>query len=115
VTDFSDFGLAASLLAALRTEGYETPTPIQAQAIPPIMALLSIILGFGPGAGSAIDRLFGLGWAIQWRDVWIGLGISVATAILYLFTALGSPSLASTAWLPITKMPERPKTGAPEV
>jgi hypothetical protein len=80
-----------------------------------VMALLSIILGFGPGAGSAIDRLFGLGWAIQWRDVWIGLGISVATAILYLFTALGSPSLASTAWLPITKMPERPKTGAPEV
>jgi len=38
VTQFTDFGLAASLLAALRTEGYETPTPIQAQAIPPIMA-----------------------------------------------------------------------------
>ena len=38
MTQFTDFGLAASLLAALRTEGYETPTPIQAQAIPPIMA-----------------------------------------------------------------------------
>jgi ATP-dependent RNA helicase RhlE len=38
VTEFTDFGLAASLLSALRAEGYETPTPIQAQAIPPIMA-----------------------------------------------------------------------------
>jgi ATP-dependent RNA helicase RhlE len=38
LTEFSDFGLAASLLSTLRTEGYETPTPIQAQAIPPVMA-----------------------------------------------------------------------------
>jgi ATP-dependent RNA helicase RhlE len=38
LTQFSDFGLAVSLLAALRTEGYEQPTPIQAKAIPPILA-----------------------------------------------------------------------------
>ena len=38
MTQFSDLGLAPTLLAALRTEGYETPTPIQAKAIPPIMA-----------------------------------------------------------------------------
>jgi ATP-dependent RNA helicase RhlE len=38
LTQFSDLGLAPTLLAALRTEGYETPTPIQAQAIPTVMA-----------------------------------------------------------------------------
>ncbi|HYM71990.1 MAG TPA: DEAD/DEAH box helicase [Stellaceae bacterium] len=37
MTDFSDFGLAAPILQALATEGYETPTPIQAQAIPHIL------------------------------------------------------------------------------
>jgi len=38
LTQFIDLGLAGSLLSALKTEGYETPTPIQAQAIPPVMA-----------------------------------------------------------------------------
>ncbi|HEV7159318.1 MAG TPA: DEAD/DEAH box helicase [Caulobacteraceae bacterium] len=35
---FSDFGLAPKLLSALRAEGYEQPTPIQAKAIPTIMS-----------------------------------------------------------------------------
>jgi ATP-dependent RNA helicase RhlE len=34
---FSDLGLAGGLLSALRTEGYERPTPIQAKAIPSIL------------------------------------------------------------------------------
>ena len=34
---FSDLGLAESLQRALRTEKYETPTPIQAQAIPALL------------------------------------------------------------------------------
>jgi ATP-dependent RNA helicase RhlE len=38
LTQFTDLGLAPTLLSALRTEGYETPTPIQAKAIPPILA-----------------------------------------------------------------------------
>ncbi|MGH6986233.1 MAG: DEAD/DEAH box helicase [Caulobacteraceae bacterium] len=38
MTRFSDLGLAPSLLLALRAEGYERPTPIQAQAIPPILS-----------------------------------------------------------------------------
>ena len=38
MTQFTDFGLAAPLLKALATEGYTTPTPIQAQAIPGVMA-----------------------------------------------------------------------------
>ena len=37
LTQFSDLGLAGSLLRALEHEGYETPTPIQAKAIPPLL------------------------------------------------------------------------------
>ena len=37
MTKFSDLGLAETLLRALEHEGYETPTPIQAQAIPSLL------------------------------------------------------------------------------
>ena len=37
MTTFSTLGLAEPLLRALNAEGYETPTPIQAQAIPHLM------------------------------------------------------------------------------
>ena len=37
MTSFSDLGLAAPLLRALEEAGYETPTPIQAQAIPTVL------------------------------------------------------------------------------
>lgn len=37
MTQFTDLGLAEQLLKALAAEGYTTPTPIQAQAIPPIL------------------------------------------------------------------------------
>lgn len=36
--DFSDLGLSAPILGALAAEGYATPTPIQLQAIPPVLA-----------------------------------------------------------------------------
>jgi ATP-dependent RNA helicase RhlE len=38
LTKFSDLGLAPSLLSAIRAEGYETPTAIQAKAIPPVLS-----------------------------------------------------------------------------
>ena len=37
LTTFTQLGLAKPLLAALQAQGYETPTPIQAQAIPLVM------------------------------------------------------------------------------
>jgi len=37
LTQFTDLGLAEQLLKALASEGYTTPTPIQAQAIPSIL------------------------------------------------------------------------------
>jgi ATP-dependent RNA helicase RhlE len=38
LTDFSDLGLSAPILGALAAEGYTAPTPIQSQAIPPILS-----------------------------------------------------------------------------
>ncbi|MBV8971135.1 MAG: DEAD/DEAH box helicase, partial [Sphingomonadaceae bacterium] len=38
MTNFSDFGLADPIQRALAAKGYATPTPIQAQAIPPVLA-----------------------------------------------------------------------------
>ena len=38
LTNFSDLGLAEPVLRAFTHEGYTSPTPIQAQAIPPVLA-----------------------------------------------------------------------------
>ena len=38
VTNFTDLGLAKPLLKALAEEGYDAPTPIQALAIPTVLA-----------------------------------------------------------------------------
>ncbi|UAK24800.1 DEAD/DEAH box helicase [Sphingomonas nostoxanthinifaciens] len=38
MTQFSDLGLAQPLQEALAAKGYTTPTPIQAQAIPPVLS-----------------------------------------------------------------------------
>src|SRR5437868_13792638 len=38
MTRFEDLALAAPLLKALATEGYASPTPIQTQAIPHVLA-----------------------------------------------------------------------------
>jgi ATP-dependent RNA helicase RhlE len=37
MTKFSDLGLSKPILAALAAKGYDTPTPIQVQAIPPLL------------------------------------------------------------------------------
>jgi ATP-dependent RNA helicase RhlE len=61
LTDFSRLGLAAPLLHALTKQGYSHPTPIQAQAIPPIMAGRDLIgiaqTGTGKTAAFALPIL----------------------------------------------------------
>ena len=61
VTQFSDLGLSEVLLRALTQEGYHTPTPIQAQAIPALLAgrdLLGIAqTGTGKTAAFALPIL----------------------------------------------------------
>ena len=61
MTQFTDLGLAKPLLKALADEGYDTPTPIQAQAIPGVMSgrdLLGIAqTGTGKTAAFALPIL----------------------------------------------------------
>ncbi len=61
LTTFSELGLAEPLLKALDEEGYTNPTPIQAKAIPPVMAgrdLLGIAqTGTGKTAAFALPIL----------------------------------------------------------
>ena len=61
MTHFTDLALEPRLLKALATEGYETPTPIQAQAIPHVLAgkdLLGIAqTGTGKTAAFALPIL----------------------------------------------------------
>jgi ATP-dependent RNA helicase RhlE len=61
MTDFASLGLAEPILRALAQEGYTTPTPIQAQAIPHVLAgrdLLGIAqTGTGKTAAFALPLL----------------------------------------------------------
>ncbi len=61
MTQFSDLGLAKSLLDALSAKGYTAPTPIQVQAIPPLLDgrdLLGIAqTGTGKTAAFALPSL----------------------------------------------------------
>ncbi len=61
MTYFSDLGLADPLLKSLAAEGYDTPTPIQVQAIPPVLDgrdLLGIAqTGTGKTAAFALPSL----------------------------------------------------------
>jgi ATP-dependent RNA helicase RhlE len=48
---FDDLGLAEPLLRAVREQGYETPTPIQAQAIPAVLSGGDVMGGAQTGTG----------------------------------------------------------------
>jgi len=49
--NFQDFGLAEPILRAVREQGYETPTPIQAQAIPAVLKGGDLLAGAQTGTG----------------------------------------------------------------
>jgi ATP-dependent RNA helicase RhlE len=61
MTTFADFGFAEPILNAIKGEGYETPTPIQLQAIPPAMQSLDVLglaqTGTGKTAAFALPLL----------------------------------------------------------
>ena len=48
---FTDLGLAEPLLRAVREQGYETPTPIQMQAIPAVLKGGDLLAGAQTGTG----------------------------------------------------------------
>ena len=49
--NFEDLGLSAELLRAVADEGYTEPTPVQIQAIPPILAGQDVMAGAQTGTG----------------------------------------------------------------
>jgi ATP-dependent RNA helicase RhlE len=49
--NFSDLGLPPELLRAVTDKGYDTPTPIQAQAIPYVLADRDVLAGAQTGTG----------------------------------------------------------------
>jgi ATP-dependent RNA helicase RhlE len=61
MTTFADFGFDTPILNAITAEGYETPTPIQLQAIPPAMQSLDVLglaqTGTGKTAAFALPLL----------------------------------------------------------
>ncbi|MDP3382363.1 MAG: DEAD/DEAH box helicase, partial [Phenylobacterium sp.] len=61
MTQFSELGLAKPLLKALADQGYETPTPIQAKAIPGVLSGRDILgiaqTGTGKTAAFALPIL----------------------------------------------------------
>jgi len=48
---FNDLGLAEPILRAVREQGYETPTPIQKQAIPAVLDGGDLMAGAQTGTG----------------------------------------------------------------
>jgi ATP-dependent RNA helicase RhlE len=69
---FTDLGLAEPLLRAVREQGYDTPTPIQAQAIPAVLRggdlLAGAQTGTGKTAGFTLPLLHRLAAAGHKRD-----------------------------------------------
>ncbi len=58
MTTFADLGLAPDLLSAVQDVGYESPSPIQEQAIPPLLEGLDVIGQAQTGSGKT--AAFGL-------------------------------------------------------
>jgi ATP-dependent RNA helicase DeaD len=58
MTTFADLGLAEDILAALRDVGYESPSPIQEQAIPVLLDGRDVIGQAQTGTGKT--AAFGL-------------------------------------------------------
>ena len=61
---FDDLNLAPAIMKAVREQGYEIPTPIQAQAIPAVLAGHDLLAGAQTGTGKTaafvlplLDRL----------------------------------------------------------
>ncbi len=68
LTNFKDLGLAEPLLRALATEGYDQPTPIQAQVVPAMMTGRDVLGTAQTGTGKTaaftlpiLHRLLGVG------------------------------------------------------
>jgi len=73
IVKFTDLGLKKPILSIVASEGYETPTPIQMQAIPPILAGRDVVglaqTGTGKTAAFALPLLHRLSDAKRGGDL----------------------------------------------
>jgi ATP-dependent RNA helicase SrmB len=60
IPSFTEFGLDSRLLLAIEKIGYETPTPVQQQAIPPILARRDLLVSAETGSGKTAAYLLPL-------------------------------------------------------
>ena len=51
---FSSLGLSPTLLRALTEQGFDTPTPVQAQAIPLVLAERDVLASAETGSGKTV-------------------------------------------------------------
>ena len=61
--NFADLGLSDELLKAVAESGYDTPTPIQAQAIPPVLMMKDLIGIAQTGTGKTASFVLQIGRA----------------------------------------------------
>ncbi len=78
---FEDLGLAPALLKAVHEEGYDTPTPIQAQAIPLVLEGHDLLAGAQTGTGKTaafvLPMLHKLAMSRSTQNKFGGTGIRV--------------------------------------
>ena len=83
MTKFTDLGLAEPILKSIQTEGYDTPTPIQAQVIPLMLAGQDVLgiaqTGTGKTAAFALPVLQLLGASPRLRGRFVRALILVPT------------------------------------
>ncbi len=76
---FDELNLAPAILKAVREQGYETPTPIQAQAIPAVLAGQDLLGGAQTGTGKTaaftLPMLHKLSMSRSTKNKFGGLGI----------------------------------------
>ena len=76
---FEELKLAPAILKAVLEQGYETPTPIQEQAIPAVLAGLDLLGGAQTGTGKTaafvLPILHKLGASAAPRNKFGGIGI----------------------------------------
>ncbi|MCK6434470.1 MAG: DEAD/DEAH box helicase [Aquabacterium sp.] len=107
---FTDLGLAEPLLRAVRAQGYDTPTPIQAQAIPAVLRggdlLAGAQTGTGKTAGFTLPLLHRLAEGRQVRDARgrIGIRALILTPTRELAAQVEDSVRTYGQFLPLTSM-----------
>ena len=62
-TTFAELNLRSDLLEALASLGYEEPTPIQSEAIPPLLAGKDLLGQAATGTGCSCPRASSPSWS----------------------------------------------------